>query len=182
MAAHEVRNAKVNNPSRIAAVAAAEVPGRVTRACRACAVDHVRCTESKPCRRCARKGLQCVVARVDDDDDDDAPRSDIPPASQETRRLLATPRSVAASLQVHPEEPMPLLDISETAPGPAVSPSAPLQSSAIADDLHQETGNFGASTEAVVPLAAQGTLGICARCFRRPLTYTENKRETQSPG
>ncbi|KLU92908.1 hypothetical protein MAPG_11856, partial [Magnaporthiopsis poae ATCC 64411] len=182
VAAHEVRNAKVNNRSRIAAVAAAEVPGRVTRACRPCAVNHVRCTESKPCRRCAQKGLKCVFARADEHDEDDGdgdadsdendgddegPRSDIRPASQETRHLLATPISVAASLQVQPEESMPLLDMSETAARPAVSPSIPLQSSAIADD-HQETGNFGASTEAVVPLAAQGILDNELNGFAQP--------------
>ncbi|KAF3354284.1 hypothetical protein VdG1_07749 [Verticillium dahliae VDG1] len=34
-------------------------PNRVTKACRACASNHLRCTETKPCSRCVEKGLDC---------------------------------------------------------------------------------------------------------------------------
>lgn len=33
---------------------------RVSQACRACAVNHLRCTEQKPCRRCVEREIQCV--------------------------------------------------------------------------------------------------------------------------
>ncbi|KAF4466336.1 zinc finger protein [Fusarium albosuccineum] len=35
------------------------MPGRVTQACKACASNHLRCSEEKPCRRCEEKGLEC---------------------------------------------------------------------------------------------------------------------------
>ncbi|KAM0435859.1 hypothetical protein ACHAPT_002750 [Fusarium lateritium] len=35
------------------------MPGRVTKACKACASNHLRCSEEKPCRRCQEKGLEC---------------------------------------------------------------------------------------------------------------------------
>ncbi|KAM5345114.1 hypothetical protein ACJ41O_010976 [Fusarium nematophilum] len=35
------------------------IAGRVTQACRACASNHLRCTEEKPCRRCEEKGIEC---------------------------------------------------------------------------------------------------------------------------
>ncbi|KAF3344230.1 Platelet-activating factor acetylhydrolase [Verticillium dahliae VDG2] len=34
-------------------------PNRVTKACRACASNHLRCTETKPCSRCVEKGFDC---------------------------------------------------------------------------------------------------------------------------
>lgn len=33
---------------------------RVSQACRACAVNHLRCTEQKPCRRCVERDIECV--------------------------------------------------------------------------------------------------------------------------
>ncbi|KAK0385737.1 hypothetical protein NLU13_6914 [Sarocladium strictum] len=33
---------------------------RVSKACKSCAVNHLRCTESKPCKRCDKKGLECI--------------------------------------------------------------------------------------------------------------------------
>lgn len=32
----------------------------MAQACKACASNHLRCTESKPCRRCVEKGFECV--------------------------------------------------------------------------------------------------------------------------
>ncbi|ETN42943.1 uncharacterized protein HMPREF1541_02101 [Cyphellophora europaea CBS 101466] len=40
--------------------------GRVTQACRACATNHLRCTEEKPCHRCIDKGLDCLWDRSSD--------------------------------------------------------------------------------------------------------------------
>lgn len=38
--------------------------GRVTHACKACAVARVKCQEDKPCQRCARRGLECVSSEA----------------------------------------------------------------------------------------------------------------------
>lgn len=32
---------------------------RVAQACKACASNHLRCTEQKPCQRCRKKGFKC---------------------------------------------------------------------------------------------------------------------------
>jgi hypothetical protein len=71
----------------------------VSQACRACAANHVRCTEAKPCRRCAEKGLECVYARTDDP---------MTPASPGASHLMMSPSSssMPSSLDVHMAEPM----------------------------------------------------------------------------
>ncbi|KAF2684642.1 hypothetical protein K458DRAFT_34491 [Lentithecium fluviatile CBS 122367] len=38
------------------------VPLRVSKACEACAEHHLKCEDGKPCRRCFRKNIACVVA------------------------------------------------------------------------------------------------------------------------
>lgn len=35
-------------------------PGRVTKACEACAEVHLRCDEQKPCTRCRKKAITCI--------------------------------------------------------------------------------------------------------------------------
>lgn len=47
-------------------------PSRVTKACRTCASNHLRCTETKPCSRCVEKGLDCVWYNQPDDSDRDS--------------------------------------------------------------------------------------------------------------
>ncbi|KFA51945.1 hypothetical protein S40293_07056 [Stachybotrys chartarum IBT 40293] len=37
-----------------------ETLSRVSKACRTCASNHLRCSEEKPCLRCKTKGLECV--------------------------------------------------------------------------------------------------------------------------
>lgn len=49
----------------------ASTPARVTKACRTCASNHLRCTETKPCSRCVEKGLECVWFNPADEDNDD---------------------------------------------------------------------------------------------------------------
>ncbi|KAL2812179.1 hypothetical protein BJX63DRAFT_397190 [Aspergillus granulosus] len=36
-------------------------PSRASQACEACAVDHLRCDDEKPCRRCQRRGIICAL-------------------------------------------------------------------------------------------------------------------------
>ncbi|KAL2815096.1 hypothetical protein BJX63DRAFT_420470 [Aspergillus granulosus] len=36
-------------------------PSRASQACEACAVDHLRCDDEKPCRRCQRRGIVCTL-------------------------------------------------------------------------------------------------------------------------
>ncbi|KAH6844538.1 hypothetical protein B0I37DRAFT_398204 [Chaetomium sp. MPI-CAGE-AT-0009] len=120
----------LNNLSR---GAADDVPGRVSQACRACAANHVRCTEAKPCRRCAEKGLECVYKN----DDLLTPAS--PLGSQATRSEQApSPSSMPSSLDAQMTEPMPLNtnyadtaeDVSQRFPSqPLMGPSTPLQRS-----------------------------------------------------
>ncbi|UNI14453.1 hypothetical protein JDV02_001082 [Purpureocillium takamizusanense] len=38
--------------------------GRVTQACRACAMARVKCDETKPCRRCINRKLSCVASEA----------------------------------------------------------------------------------------------------------------------
>ncbi|KAJ5211093.1 hypothetical protein N7472_001232 [Penicillium cf. griseofulvum] len=35
------------------------IPGRVTKACKECSSNHLRCSEEKPCQRCQGKGIEC---------------------------------------------------------------------------------------------------------------------------
>ncbi|KAJ5211098.1 Zinc finger C2H2 [Penicillium cf. griseofulvum] len=37
------------------------VPIRASQACKACAENHLRCNDEKPCRRCQRKGIRCSL-------------------------------------------------------------------------------------------------------------------------
>ncbi|KAM0324343.1 hypothetical protein ACHAQA_008124 [Verticillium albo-atrum] len=50
-----------------------DTPTRVTKACRTCASNHLRCTETKPCTRCVEKGLNCLwFDPLDDEEDEDS--------------------------------------------------------------------------------------------------------------
>ncbi|KAK1758925.1 hypothetical protein QBC47DRAFT_436271 [Echria macrotheca] len=37
-----------------------DAPDRVSQACRACAANHLRCTEKKPCQRCVERAIDCI--------------------------------------------------------------------------------------------------------------------------
>lgn len=45
-------------------VVAAAGSGRVSYACRPCAAARVKCEESKPCKRCTARGLECVLSEA----------------------------------------------------------------------------------------------------------------------
>ncbi|KAH6649270.1 hypothetical protein F5144DRAFT_624519 [Chaetomium tenue] len=139
VAAHDVRSAKVNNLSR---GAADDVPGRVSQACRACAANHVRCTEAKPCRRCAEKGLECVYKN----DDLLTPAS---PVGSQASEQSPTPSSMPSSgLEVQMAEAMPLnanyaeaRDMPPRFPSqPLMGPSTPLQRGVPPQNAYQGTG------------------------------------------
>ncbi|KAK4031276.1 hypothetical protein C8A01DRAFT_21482 [Parachaetomium inaequale] len=119
VAAHDVRSAKVNNVSR---GAADDVPGRVSQACRACAANHVRCTEAKPCRRCAEKGLECVYRS----DDLLTPAS---PGGSQASQQIPSPSPMPSSLGGQMEDSMSLnVQDSEIPNGPqTLAASSPLQ-------------------------------------------------------
>ncbi|KAB5550747.1 hypothetical protein GE09DRAFT_1000401 [Coniochaeta sp. 2T2.1] len=46
-----------------------EAPARVSQACQSCATNHLRCSESKPCSRCTKRGMTCIWDKVLDDMD-----------------------------------------------------------------------------------------------------------------
>ncbi|KAK0747035.1 hypothetical protein B0T18DRAFT_369780 [Schizothecium vesticola] len=61
LAAHGVDN----GPNRRqAARALRDTPVRVSQACRACATNHLRCSEPKPCRRCIERETECVWSPI----------------------------------------------------------------------------------------------------------------------
>lgn len=60
MASHEAEGEKKTKQGPRTQRKTQDAPGRVTQACKACASNHLRCTESKPCRRCQNKGIDCV--------------------------------------------------------------------------------------------------------------------------
>ncbi|KAK1829745.1 hypothetical protein QBC39DRAFT_332169 [Podospora conica] len=61
LAAHGVDN----GPNRRqAARALRDTPVRVSQACRACATNHLRCSEPKPCRRCTERETECVWSPI----------------------------------------------------------------------------------------------------------------------
>ncbi|KAL2194209.1 hypothetical protein P885DRAFT_43475 [Corynascus similis CBS 632.67] len=88
--------------NRLDHLARHNVPGRVSQACRACAANHVRCTEVKPCRRCAEKGLECVYKS------DDVLTPTSPVNSQTSQQNLSPSSSMLSSLEVQVAEPMTL--------------------------------------------------------------------------
>lgn len=51
---------KGQNQSSGSAVVEVNVPSRVSQACRACAANHLRCSETKPCERCLSRDTMCV--------------------------------------------------------------------------------------------------------------------------
>ncbi|KAL3441950.1 hypothetical protein BJX65DRAFT_321753 [Aspergillus insuetus] len=61
------RHSALHNPQREAPAAkrrrngANVAPSRASKACEACAVDHLRCDDEKPCRRCQRRGIPCSL-------------------------------------------------------------------------------------------------------------------------
>ncbi|KAL1861351.1 hypothetical protein VTK73DRAFT_7126 [Phialemonium thermophilum] len=77
--AHDSPTAKSRRATSPATAASLSL-GRVSQACRACAANHLRCTEEKPCHRCAMKGLECVWDRSADPD---AATTTTPPPSAE---------------------------------------------------------------------------------------------------
>ncbi|KAK3290863.1 uncharacterized protein B0H64DRAFT_478725 [Chaetomium fimeti] len=138
VAAHDVRSAKVNNLSR---GAADDVPGRVSQACRACAANHVRCTEAKPCRRCAEKGLECVYKS----DDLLTPAS---PLGSQASEQEPSPSPMPSSLEAQMTDAMPLNanytdagDVPQRFPTqPLMGPSTPLQRGVPPQNSYQGTG------------------------------------------
>ncbi|KAL2842303.1 hypothetical protein BJX68DRAFT_278425 [Aspergillus pseudodeflectus] len=61
------RHSALHNPQREATPAkrrrggANVAPSRASKACEACAVDHLRCDDEKPCRRCQRREIPCTL-------------------------------------------------------------------------------------------------------------------------
>ncbi|KAJ0416731.1 hypothetical protein BJY00DRAFT_325986 [Aspergillus carlsbadensis] len=61
------RHSALHNPQKEATAAkrrrngANVAPSRASKACEACAVDHLRCDDEKPCRRCQRRGIPCTL-------------------------------------------------------------------------------------------------------------------------
>ncbi|KAK2601820.1 hypothetical protein QQS21_004603 [Conoideocrella luteorostrata] len=51
--------AKDRNHSADSALVKDNLPSRVSQACRACAANHLRCSETKPCQRCLSKEITC---------------------------------------------------------------------------------------------------------------------------
>jgi hypothetical protein len=151
----------VNNLSR---GVADEVPGRVTQACRACASNHVRCTESKPCRRCAEKGLECVYRT------DDPLTSGSPPAFQASHLMLSPSSSMPTSLEAQTEAPM-RLDMSDTHQAP-LRPSSPLQASPIPQHLHPGTTGVDALGGSIPAQPAFGMLRLQIACVRVDVAQT----------
>jgi hypothetical protein len=60
IAAHEAKGDHLN-PSL--SEGSSSSLSRVSQACQSCAANHLRCTETKPCRRCVSKGIECVSSR-----------------------------------------------------------------------------------------------------------------------
>ncbi|ODA82877.1 hypothetical protein RJ55_01386 [Drechmeria coniospora] len=56
-----VANHENDTPQKRRKTASSPAAGRVTQACRPCAVARVKCDESKPCRRCINRKLSCVA-------------------------------------------------------------------------------------------------------------------------
>jgi hypothetical protein len=55
-----VRNIQDGENSQQLTRDAGDTQSRVSTACQSCAACHLRCTESKPCRRCTEKGIECI--------------------------------------------------------------------------------------------------------------------------
>lgn len=59
-----VTNHENDTPHKRRRTATSPGAGRVTQACRPCAVARVKCDESKPCRRCVNRKLTCVASEA----------------------------------------------------------------------------------------------------------------------
>jgi hypothetical protein len=59
--AHDSPN--VGKTRRAPSLRDGSIIGRVTQACQACASNHLRCTEEKPCQRCTEKDIDCLWDR-----------------------------------------------------------------------------------------------------------------------
>ncbi|PNY28033.1 Early growth response protein 3 [Tolypocladium capitatum] len=59
-----VANHENDTPRKRRRTASSPGAGRVTQACRPCAVARVKCDESKPCRRCVNRKLTCVASEA----------------------------------------------------------------------------------------------------------------------
>ena len=59
-----VANHDNDTPQKRRRTATSPGAGRVTQACRPCAVARVKCDESKPCRRCVNRKLSCVASEA----------------------------------------------------------------------------------------------------------------------
>ncbi|QGA20917.1 hypothetical protein EYB26_008627 [Talaromyces marneffei] len=50
------------------------IPARTSQACAACAGNHLRCDETKPCGRCQRRNIVCTVASVTNEGSESSPQ------------------------------------------------------------------------------------------------------------
>ena len=57
-----VANHENDSPAKKRRVNSSPGAGRVSQACRPCAVARVKCDESKPCRRCVNRKLECIFS------------------------------------------------------------------------------------------------------------------------
>ncbi|KAG9256746.1 uncharacterized protein F5Z01DRAFT_487176 [Emericellopsis atlantica] len=71
VAGHDSPNARSKTSNTVAGPA--EPSGRVAQACKACASNHLRCTDEKPCKRCLEKGVDCIWKDSMDVDQDSMP-------------------------------------------------------------------------------------------------------------
>ncbi|KAK5652232.1 hypothetical protein OQA88_10729 [Cercophora sp. LCS_1] len=81
-------------------------PDRVTHACRACATNHLRCTEKKPCRRCVERNIDCVwkapsTHPTHETPSDSNPSADRIRASDAARAVAQDVSQDAMARQVH---------------------------------------------------------------------------------
>ncbi|CAG9979724.1 unnamed protein product [Clonostachys byssicola] len=78
IAAHEAKGDHLN-PSL--SEGSSSSLSRVSQACQSCAANHLRCTETKPCRRCVSKGIECVSSRPLDAENAFTPPETVPQQS-----------------------------------------------------------------------------------------------------
>lgn len=78
------------------------LPTRVTQACRTCASNHLRCSEEKPCRRCEKKGIECIWNNPINSDSFTPPESD---DQIQDARVENDETSTNMSLSILPSDP-----------------------------------------------------------------------------
>ncbi|QLI65328.1 Transcription factor 1 [Metarhizium brunneum] len=124
-----VANHENDSPQKRRRINSSPAAGRVSQACRPCAVARVKCDDSKPCRRCVNRKLTCIFSEAGPSSN---PHHHIPPKTHATAAhdsghsatAVAAPVAASSTESGNSSSPVAHSHANSAPNGPASGPEA----------------------------------------------------------